>query len=139
MIKIQDNIHKSYEDYLKAIYLISKSKKGGWVSNSDISKFLKIKPSSVTDMLYKLREKDYINWKPRIKIRLTEKGKIIAKQIIKSFKFLKIFLTDVLNLNDNSTLDEFCCKVEHFLTPQILDALKSLIIEIRGFEPKLIN
>lgn len=133
MIKIHDNIHESYEDYLKAIFLISKSNKGGWVSNSDISEFLKIKPSSVTDMLYKLRENDYIIWKPRKKIRLTEKGKNIAKQIIESFKFLKSFLTDVLNLKNNSTLDEFCCKVEHFLTPQILDALKSLIIEIRGF------
>ena len=133
MIKIYDNLHESYEDYLKAIYLISKSKKGGWVSNSNICEFLKIKPSSVTDMLYKLREHDYILWKPRKNIRLTEKGKNIAEKIIDRFKYLKIFLIDVLNLKYNPTLDEFCCKVEHFLTPQILDALKSHIIEITGF------
>jgi len=49
-------IHESYEDYLKAIFLISKRNKGGWVSNSEISHFLDIKPPSVTSMLYKLKK-----------------------------------------------------------------------------------
>lgn len=133
MVNISDNVPESYEDYLKAIYLISKSKKGGWVSNSDICEFLKIKPSSVTDMLYKLRANNYIIWKPRSKIRLTEKGKKIAAQIIEGFKYLKIFLTEVLNLKNNTNLDQFCCKVEHLLTPQILNGLKNLIIELKGY------
>lgn len=38
-------IHESHEDYLKAIFLIAKRNKGGWVSNSEISQFLEIKPS----------------------------------------------------------------------------------------------
>ena len=127
MIKIYDNIRESYEDYLKAIYVISKSKKGGWVSNSDICEFLKIKPSSVTNMLYKLRAKYYISWKPGSKIRLTKKGKRIAVNITQNFKCLEKFLTNFLNLRDNAIVDEFCCKVEHYLTPQILEALQSFL------------
>ena len=49
-------MNETYEDYLKAIYIISKSNKGGWVSNSEIASFLNVKPSSVTDMLYKLNQ-----------------------------------------------------------------------------------
>lgn len=52
-------IHQSYEDYLKAIYLISKKKKGGWVNNSEISEFLGVKPSSVTGMLYSLKREKF--------------------------------------------------------------------------------
>jgi len=133
MIDRDGKINESYEDYLKAIYLISKSNKGGWVSNSDISKFLNIQPSSVTNMLYKLREKDYIFWKPGSKIRLTKKGKNIAIKITQNFKCLKEFLTDVLNLRDNANLNEFCCKVEHYLTPQILKAIKNLVFELKEF------
>lgn len=124
-------IRESYEDYLKAIYLISQSNKGGWVSNSDISKFLNIQPSSVTNMLYKLKEKNYVFWKPGKKIRLTKKGKNIATKITHNFKCLKEFLTDVLNLKDNAIINEFCCRVEHYLTPQILKALKSLFFLLK--------
>ena len=35
-------ISESNEDYLKAIYLISKKNKGGWVSNREISFLLNV-------------------------------------------------------------------------------------------------
>ncbi len=133
MIDRDIKTHESYEDYLKAIFLISQSNKGGWVSNSEISKFLDIQPSSVTNMLYKLRENDYVLWKPGSKIRLTKKGKSIAIKITQNFKCLEKFLTNVLNLRDNAIVHEFCCRVEHYITPQILEALKSLVFELKEF------
>ena len=68
-------IKDTYENYLKAIYMVSKRNRGGWVSNSEISNFLKVKPASVSNMLYKLKENDYIQWYPRKSVRLTAKGK----------------------------------------------------------------
>lgn len=58
-------VNEIYEDYLKAIYLISKQNKAGWVSNSDISTFLSIKPPSVSWMLHRLKNSVFITWKPR--------------------------------------------------------------------------
>ena len=121
-------LNESYEDYLKAIYLISKGNKGGWVSNSEISNFLKIKPASVTNMLYKLKSNDLIDWKPRSSIRLTPQGKQVAIQMIKNYKNLKNFFIKILKINDKGLIDELCCGIEHHITPEITKALENLFI-----------
>ena len=117
-------LRPAHEEYLKAIYLISRKKKGGWVSNSDISQALQVYPSSVTDMLYKLRDLKLISWKPRNSIRLTELGKLMAVDKIKSFYLLKNFFLRYLDIRDDSFLDSLCCKIEHHLTPEILQVFE---------------
>ncbi len=119
-------VNESYENYLKAIYLISKNNKGGWVSNSEISDFLNIKPPSVTNMLYKLKARGFINWKPRKSLRLNQKGKNIAKQTIKNYKKLREFFIGILKLNDKELVDKLCCGIEHHITPEVVKALDNL-------------
>jgi len=120
-------IAECHEDYLKAIYLISKKNKGGWVSNKEISKFLKIKPASVSNMLYKLKEQDFIYWKPRSPIRLTKKGKRIVQELVKNYTRLQNFFERVLNLKDPQLIQELSCKIEHLITPEISNALEELV------------
>ncbi|MFW9898921.1 MAG: metal-dependent transcriptional regulator [Candidatus Thorarchaeota archaeon] len=123
------SLNKSYEDYIKAIYLISKENKGGWASNSKISNLLKVKPSSVTNMLYKLKANDLIDWKPKKSLRLTKKGKKIALSIINNYNRLFDFFIHVLKLKDKNQVQNLCCKIEHYITPEISDALENLILE----------
>ncbi|MFX1357803.1 MAG: metal-dependent transcriptional regulator [Promethearchaeota archaeon] len=122
-------IHESYEDYLKAIYIISKRKKGGWVSNSEISELLGVRPSSVTGMLYNLKNQELVDWTPRKSLRLTSKGKKVAMNTINKYKELKHFFIHVLKMKNNSKLDEICCKIEHHITPEVLNALEDLAFE----------
>ncbi|GAG38187.1 unnamed protein product [marine sediment metagenome] len=126
IIEMFENINESYENYLKAIYLISKQKKGGWVSNSEISGFLNIKPSSVTNMLYKLRVLKLVNWEPRKSLRLTSKGKLIAQQTIENYNCLRKFFVKFLKLKDDPRLKQMCCEIEHHITPEVTEALKYL-------------
>lgn len=119
----------TYEDYLKAIYTVSKKHRGGWVSNSEISNFLKVRPSSVSSMLYKLKEKNYIDWYPRKSVRLTAKGKDIALMTIRKYNQLKHFFEDVLGVKNAFELDELCCKIEHSITPEISDAIENLSLK----------
>jgi DtxR family Mn-dependent transcriptional regulator len=119
-------LNESYEDYLKAIYLISKGNKGGWVSNSEISNFLNIKPASVSGMLHKLKNNGFITWKPRYSIRLKQKGKDIAKQLIKNSNNLREFFIGILKLNDKELIDKLCCGIEHHITPEVTKALENL-------------
>lgn len=120
-------LNESYEDYLKAIYLISKENKGGWVSNSEISNFLNIKPASVSGMLHKLKNNGFIKWKPRYSIRLNQTGKNIAKQLINNSNKLRDFFTGILKLNDKELIDKLCCGIEHHITPEVTKALDNLL------------
>lgn len=121
-------VNETYEDYLKAIYLISKNKKAGWVSNSDISNFLNVKPSSVSSMFHNLKKKGYITWKPRSSIRLTQNGKKIAKQMTKNYKKLREFFKQILKINDKEIIEKLCCGIEHHITPEVVKALDNLLI-----------
>jgi len=121
--------NESYEDYLKAIYLISKHNKGGWVSNSEISDLLGINPSSVSGMLHKLKKNDYICWKPRSSIRLTQKGKMIAKQIIRNYQKLENFFKGILKVKDKELIDKLCCGIEHHVTSEVVKALDEFLIK----------
>ena len=121
-----DDIKESQEDYLKAIYLISKSKKGGWVNNSEIARVMNVQPSSVTEMLYKLKKKGLIYWNPRKAIRLTHEGKHLAMETLEKYKILKKFFLNVLKIKDQGLINQSCCKIEHHLTLDILEALKNI-------------
>jgi DtxR family Mn-dependent transcriptional regulator len=121
--------HESYEDYLKAIFLISKNNKGGWVSNSEISNFLNIKPSSVTNMLYKLKDNSLIDWRPRKSIRLTKKGKEIAINTLRNYNCLVKFFTKVLKVKNDALIQKISCEIEHHINPDISNALEELYFE----------
>ena len=124
--KISD-IPESYQRYLDEIYQISKTNKGGWVSNKEISNRLEVKPSSVTGMLSKLKNEDLINWKERKSIRLTEKGKKIATQLAETHLILKKFFSEILKINDDILVNRISCDIEHHITQEVLKPLKELL------------
>jgi len=126
-----NEIQESQEDYLKAIYIISKRNRGGWVSNSEIADLLDVKPSSVTNMLYKLRDLGLIKWDPRKSIRLSEKGKKRAVIILKRYNALKDFFRNILDLHDEETINELCCKIEHHLNNEAYKALFQLNTDLK--------
>jgi DtxR family Mn-dependent transcriptional regulator len=125
----QNLFHESYEDYLKTIYKISKTHRGGWVSNSEISRFLRVKPSSVTSMLYHLRERELIDWKPRGSVRLTSKGKKVAQHTLKNYQILYDFFFHFLKLKNKELVQDISCKIEHHLPEEVTAALQNLLIE----------
>ncbi len=121
-----EHFSESIEDYLKAIYIISKKKKGGWVCNSEIAAFLNVNPASVSTMLHKLKEKKMIHWKPRSSLRLKPKGKEIAQKLVQNYNNLFIFFKKVLGVKNKSLLEQICCKIEHILPCDASNALLKL-------------
>jgi len=77
-------------------------------------------------MLYKLKEKNLINWSPRKSLRLTENGKKIAEKTTSKYNDLKGFFTNVLNIKDLELIEHLCCGIEHHITKEISDALGNL-------------
>ena len=75
----------SEENYLKTIYNLSESGKKQ-VSTNSISKFLKTKPSSVTDMIKKLSAKKLLYHKKYKGTNISSNGKKLAIQIIRKHR-----------------------------------------------------
>ncbi|MHA1669374.1 MAG: metal-dependent transcriptional regulator [Promethearchaeota archaeon] len=120
-------IPESYQRYLDVIYEISKNKRGGWVSNKEIAENLNIEPASVSGMLEKLRKSGLIKWEPRRAIRLTEKGKIYAKQLNEIHDLLRIFFGTVLKIEDKEVLEEITCQIEHHITFEVKKSLQKFL------------
>ena len=120
-------IPESYQRYLDEIYIISRKKKGGWVSNKELAENLDIKPASVSGMLEKLEKQGLIDWKPRKSIRLTEKGKSIAMQLNETHELLRDFFIKVLEIPDEDVVDNISCQIEHHISWSIKKKLKEFL------------
>jgi DtxR family Mn-dependent transcriptional regulator len=125
-LKISD-IPESYQRYLDEIYSISRTKRGGWVSNSEIAESLRVEPASVTGMLEKLKKKGLINWEPRKAIRLTEKGKKIARQLNEIHTLLYQFFSKVLEIEDEIAIEKLSCEIEHHITRDVKKSLEEFL------------
>ncbi|MFW9880342.1 MAG: metal-dependent transcriptional regulator [Candidatus Thorarchaeota archaeon] len=120
-------IPESYQRYLDEIYNISRKKKGGWVTNKEIAERLKIEPPSVSGMLEKLKKKGLIKWEPRKSIRLTEKGKTIAKQLDETHSLLYQFFAKVLRIEDKEVIENLSCEIEHHITHDVKKSLEEFL------------
>jgi DtxR family Mn-dependent transcriptional regulator len=111
---------RSVEDYLKAIYDLSQNEQP--VSTTDISRTLKIAPSSVTEMLKKLADKGYIAHSPYHGTRLTTSGRRTAETIVRKHRLLERFLHDVLKIDKTQVHDQ-ACGMEHSLSDDAAESL----------------
>jgi len=123
--------NESLENYLKAIFIISKKKKGGWVSNTEIADLLSVKPSSVTNMLHKLKAQHLIEWKPRKSIRLTSLGRLKATQLIRTYNKLNQLFKKVLKIQNANLIKRLSCGIEHHITPEVSTALDDLLLQFK--------
>ena len=88
----------SLVEYLKAIYIISNQE--STIRVTDIAKRLGYSKPSVNRALNNLKAKELIEYEPYSNIILTDKGKNIAEDIMKGHNTLKLFLTEVLEIDE---------------------------------------
>jgi DtxR family Mn-dependent transcriptional regulator len=113
-------MHNSTEEYLEAIYNLTRNGKAA--STSDISKRLKITPSSVTEMFKKLADEEYIIYAPYQGVTLTEKGTALGKKMSRKHRLLERFLYDTLKIGKEKVHEE-ACAMEHTLSDEAERAL----------------
>jgi DtxR family Mn-dependent transcriptional regulator len=116
----QDKLSPSQEDYLEAIYQISAQKMAARAK--DIAVRLNVRASSVTGALRNLGAMGLVNYAPYDLITLTEKGRILAENIVHRHQALQHFLMHVLGVEEQEA-DEAACKMEHSVPEAIVDRL----------------
>jgi DtxR family Mn-dependent transcriptional regulator len=118
------NLSSSLEDYLEAIFNLSKE--SNIARSKDIAKSLGVSRASVTGALRVLKEKGLANYKPYDYVTLTETGRATAAEIAKKHKILESFFIDLLGIESNIA-QVAACKAEHSLGPGIIAKLLCFI------------
>ena len=120
----QQALTPTMEDYLEAIYSLSKEKRVVRVKN--IAKRIGVKMPTVTNMLKTLSKNGFIDYEKYEYLELTNRGHKVGKEIDRRHKIIRNFLTDILKI-DSVVADEEACKMEHGMSTQTLDRLTQFI------------
>ena len=114
----------SLEDYLEAIYRLSREKKPARAR--DISERLGVNRSSVTGALHALAERKLINYAPYDIATLTPEGEQVAANINHRHLVLSEFFVKVLGV-EAAEADDSACRIEHVVSEKILDRLAQFV------------
>lgn len=120
---------KSQDAYLLAIDLLLE--KNLVAKISDIAKELKVKPSSVSDMVSRLQRNDLVLYQKYKGVRLTKKGKEKLKKIkLKTYLFVEFFkqlgIPEKFAYNDAKAL-------EAYLSPFTLKKMQKFLSFLKLF------
>ena len=117
----------SQEEYLKTIYILEKN--DGKVRVTDIAKKLKITKPSVNRAIKNLRDLDLIEYEVYGDINLTYQGEEQAKEIIKKQDIIKMFLVDILDV-DEKNAEEEAKSMKYAISPDTTKKLEKYISKI---------
>ena len=113
---------RSLEDYLKGIYLLKRRKQ---YSNKNLAEYLNISPASVSEMMKKLSNENYLILEGR-NINLTKKGSDIAVNIIRKHRVWEVFLVEKLGY-DTDEIHEEAEVLEHVTSDKLLQKLEKFL------------
>lgn len=93
---------------------------------SAIAEELRISSPSVSDMIKKLYDGEYISYTPYYGVRLTKKGERVALKIIRRHRLLEVFLMKYLNFPWELVHDE-AERLEHVISDEFEERLDELL------------
>ncbi len=114
---------------MKAIYRLTREK--STVRLSELSRELGVRMPSAIQMLRSLEESGLVEYGNHGLIKLTERGKQIAKNIYERHQLLKNFLTKYLNI-DPEVAEKDACGMEHYISPETYEKLIKFIEFMEG-------
>jgi len=118
-------VSEAVEEYLETIYRISKTT-NGFIKINALIKNLKLSPSSVTEMVQRLAAKGYVEYKPFVGVKLTEKGRKVGESILNKHRMIERFLLEVLKIDPDKVHEE-ACKLEHAISGEVERKLREFL------------
>jgi DtxR family transcriptional regulator, Mn-dependent transcriptional regulator len=104
------------EDYAKAIYTLEE--RTGSASTTGLAALLDVKPGSVSGMLRKLHSLGLVEHERYRGVRLTEKGRRVALEVIRHHRLLELFLVEDLGMTEDEVHAE-AEVLEHALSEEL--------------------
>jgi len=112
------------EEYLEAIYRLEK--KTGVAKTLELTRQLKVVPGSVTNTIEGLERRGLVIHEPYKGVKLTEKGRKLAINVLRRHRLAERLLTDVLGL-EWSRAHDAACKLEHGIAEDIVKPLEKTL------------
>lgn len=122
------------EDYLEVISELVELK--GYATTLDISRYMDVSPPSVTKMLQKLDENEYLEYEKYHGINLTRKGNHLADSIRQKHGILIEFF-EILGIG-HEIANQDAEGIEHHLNPKTIKQLKKFITFLKS-NPKVLD
>lgn len=113
---------RSIEDYLKGIYALKRKKE---YSNKKLAEYLNISPASVSGMIKKLENDNYLTVDKKT-VNLTEKGNRFALDIIRKHRVWEVFLFEKLGY-DKKEVHKEAEILEHVTSNKLLKKLEKFL------------
>jgi len=113
------------ENYLKAVYHLSDAGLLDVTTNS-IAEEMDTKAASVSDMLRRLSEKEMVVYRKYQGVKISEKGKTAALQVIRKHRLWEVFLVEKLKFNWDQ-VHEIAEQLEHIKSPLLIQRLDDFL------------
>ncbi len=114
------NMTSSLEDYLEAVFVISKQKNS--VRLTDIAEYLGVSKPSVNRAVNTLTQNGYLEHVTYGDIVITPQGETYAANVLRRHKLIKHFLIDTLGV-DEKTAENDACQMEHVMSSSTIERL----------------
>jgi DtxR family Mn-dependent transcriptional regulator len=117
---------RSVEDYLKAIYDLSRAT--GNATASAVAARLAVARASVSAMVRRLTEQGLVAHEPYRGLRLTREGRAVALQLLRRHRVLEAYLVTALGYGWDRVHDE-AERLEHSVSDELINRMAAAIGE----------
>lgn len=119
-------LSQSLEDYLEALYLLSREKQV--VRVKDLVKQMQVRSPSVIGAINRLMALGLVEYEHHSHVALTKPGEEKAKHIYRRHMLLFSFLKDVLGVSPE-TAGSDACKIEHLVSGETLEQMEKFLLQ----------
>lgn len=114
------------ENYLKEIYLVAEGIARERVPMGEVARVMGVVPGTATTMVKHLAQKGFLDYKPRVGVRLTPRGQKVAIGILRRHRLIEYFLVESLGLPWDAIHEE-AERLEHAVSERVVDALDDFL------------
>jgi DtxR family transcriptional regulator, Mn-dependent transcriptional regulator len=115
-----DQLSAAVQDYAKAIYTLETEE--GSASTTALAERLDVRPASVVGMVRKLVALELADHTPYHGVRLTERGRAVALEVIRHHRLLELFLVESLGMGWDEVHAE-AERLEHALSEELEEVI----------------
>ncbi len=101
------------------------------VALARLAEELSILPVSVNEMVHKLQQDGYLEYRPYRGVTLTGAGRQIAERVLRSRRLWERFLVDHLGVPP-AEADSLACRFEHVTPGEVVDQLEQFLSQPVG-------